>query len=67
MTLNRGNSLFKLIIANKNLPNFSSTSSGRSALICSTIKNYYSSNVDELKTLDPAKYQKVNFMTLKNL
>lgn len=59
MTLNRGNSLFKLIIANKNLPNFSSTSSGRSALICSTIKNYYSSNVDELKTLDPAKYQKI--------
>ena len=58
MALNRGNSLLKFVLRNKNITNLSAPKciAGASLL---TVKNYSNSSIDELKTLNPSKYQKV--------
>ena len=56
MALNHRISLFKLIVENKSLPNFISV-----ALFSSSVKNYTTSNIDELRTLNQSKFQKVIF------
>jgi hypothetical protein len=66
MALNHGKNLLKLMFANRSKPNFIKLSSNRLALIYPSVNNYSTSNLDEIKTLNPAKFQKVSFI-LKEL
>ena len=62
MALNHGKNLLKLMFANRSKQNFINLSSSRLALILPSVNSYSTSNLDEIKTLNPAKFQKVNFI-----
>ena len=66
MALNHGKNVLKLMFANRSKPNFINLSSSRLALIFPSVNSYSTSNLDEIKTLNPAKFQKVNYI-LKEL